>query len=76
MFSRRKIPAKYHKKMKNSVLFIAISVFLTSCDGYSIGEGAHVYGVKTIEHENHKYVIYRTENGCSIIHEPSCCKKE
>jgi hypothetical protein len=50
-------------------------LLLTICiDNFLIGEGFHTYGINTIQHDGHSFIIYRTENGCSILHHPDCCK--
>lgn len=65
--TRRKQYMKYF-----SIMFLML--ICASCDECSSSGSSHVFGISTVTHDKHKFVIYRTMKGCSLIHHPDCCK--
>ncbi len=47
---------------------------LASCDSWSYGEGFHDFGLSKKCLDGHMYVLYRTENGCALLHDIDCRK--
>lgn len=66
------------------ILLIILALMLFGC-GSSDGSGEKKDGllsetyvefngeIRTVRHDGHKFVIYRTGTGAGVIHHPACC---
>lgn len=51
---------------------IIFCLFMSSCVDEEIPPSTFTKDLKTVEHDNHKFIIYETERKGNVIHHPGC----